>query len=305
MDKPLISIIIPFYNTGDSLISLLKRLLTDKYENLQIICVDDKSTDDSFVTVKKFIKYEKNVLLLQNSHNGGASSARNLALSRMLGKYVVFIDSDDSVSENYITDLVDSIENKKSIMAVCGICQNYLHERKKINKFTDKAPERGKDEPLKDYVLRTMCVDARLYSSINKIYRADIIKRYKIRFDEELNFAEDTKFVLEYLRHCPSKSEISYVRKPNYIYNYGTVTSTVISSSLLWRNWKQSYKTIQDWYGQAKDLKTQKEFKKLLLRFKISHALAVERSALPYSEKKKYATGPELLGAKIIMKLKK
>ena len=305
MNKPLVSIIIPFYNTGDTLVPLLKKLLVDKYQNLEIICIDDLSSDDSYVAVKNFCKHEKRVILLQNPHNGGASSARNLGLAKASGDYVCFIDSDDEVSPNFISDLVAQIEKSNSVLTVCGFCQNYLHSRKKVYKFTDEAPARLENERLKDYVLRTMSRDARLYSGVNKIYRGDIIRRYKIRFDEDIDFAEDTKFVLEYLGHCKDKDTISYVPKPHYIYNYGTTTSTIANSSLLWRNWLQSYTTIRAWYGKKKSFKTRINFFKLLLRFKISHALAVARSPLVKNEKKKFATGLELFLASIILKLKK
>ncbi len=76
MEKKLVSIIIPFYNTGDSLVILLANLITDKYPNLEIICVDDASTDDSYAKVSKFARGKKMITFLHNKHNGGSASAR-------------------------------------------------------------------------------------------------------------------------------------------------------------------------------------------------------------------------------------
>ena len=305
MNQKLVSIIIPFYNTGDSLIVLLAKLITDRYSNLEIICVDDASTDDSYAKISKFARDKKTITVLRNKHNGGSASARNLALKQFSGEYVIFVDSDDTVSDDFISEMVEDIEKSGAVLTTCGFCQNYLHDRKKVLKYVDAPIERKNGEKLSDYVLRMIGGDARLYSSVNKIFRGDIIRKNKLRFDDELNFAEDTKFVFEYLSHCDEDDELSFIEKPLYIYNYGTETSTVAKSSLLWRNWIQSYKTMQNWYGEKRSIKARFYFAKLLMRFKVSHALAVARSPLSSAEKKKYASGLELLGAKLLLAIKK
>ena len=79
MKTPLVSIIIPVYNTGESCIELLKCLYKSTYKNIEIICIDDGSTDDSYKVISDFIKNRKNIIL-KKQKNAGASAARNAGL---------------------------------------------------------------------------------------------------------------------------------------------------------------------------------------------------------------------------------
>ena len=102
--KPLISVIIPIYNTGDSAVKLLDKLTKQSYENLEIICVDDGSKDGSFDLVTEFIRQSKlknknlNMTILRQK-NQGAAGARNLGLKKASGEYVTFSESDDEVKK--------------------------------------------------------------------------------------------------------------------------------------------------------------------------------------------------------------
>ena len=85
-----------------------------------------------------------------------------------------------------------------------------------------------------------------MYSSVNKLYHAKIAKTLK--FDESLKFAEDTHFVLNYLKKSPGK--IKFVLDPLYVYNFGTETSTISQTALSWQNWQASYGFLKSWLGK-------------------------------------------------------
>ena len=174
---------------------------------------------------------------------------------------------------------------------------------------------RQAEESFKCYILRLLASDGRLYSSVNKLYRADIIKKSHLKFDETLNFAEDTKFVLDYLaaaekisteptspitepdanpEHSATKPalqsaiDICFVLEPLYIYNYGTSTSTVATSSLDWKNWQISFYNLQAWLGPHPSTSEKSQLTRVHHRWRISHALAVARSDQSFHEKAQY-----------------
>jgi glycosyltransferase involved in cell wall biosynthesis len=301
----MISIIIPFYNTGESCAQLVKQLLNDKQRDIEIICVDDSSTDDSLKIVNTICKKDKRAKTVHQEKNQGSAAARNRGLEEATGDYVVFLDSDDDVAELFLTKMLEGILTENSVLAVCGIRQNYLHTGKIVDKFTTPASEQKDNETWEEYILRLMIEDAHLYSCVNKIYKRKFIKAGKVHFDTELDFAEDTKFVLDYLKQAGKEKDahIEFIPDPLYTYNYGTPTSVVSESSLIWDNWQKNYEDIVNWAGSRSE-KTQKYLKKLRLRFKISHALAVARSKKSFRKKCHYENPFVLICAKVIVALR-
>ena len=316
--KPLISVIIPIYNTGDSAVKLLNKLTKQSYENLEIICVDDGSKDGSFDLVAEFIRQSKlknknlNMTILRQK-NQGAAGARNLGLKKASGEYVTFIDSDDEVKKTHIEDLLKSLEkDPRDALSVCGYVYRRLRMQTEKKFFTNEIWTGVEDVNFRAYILSLLASDGRMYAAINKMFRLSVIKKAKVEFPVGWDFAEDTMFVLRYLKAAEEAdfNRIGMVLKANYIYNYGTETSTVVSSSMKFSNWQKSFQNITKWAEDKKDsaeikkLK-QKWLKKLYLRFKISHALAVARSAMPLTKKWKYLNPVVLPLASLAAKIRK
>ena len=316
--KPLISVIIPIYNTGDSAVKLLDKLTKQSYENLEIICVDDGSKDGSFDLVAEFIRQSKlknknlNMTILRQK-NQGAAGARNLGLKKASGEYVTFIDSDDEVKKTHIEDLLKSLEKEpRNALSVCGYVYRRLRMQTEKDFFTNEIWTGLEEVNFRAYILSLLASDGRMYAAINKMFRLSVIKKAKVEFPVGWDFAEDTMFVLRYLKAAEEAgfNRIGMVLKANYIYNYGTETSTVASSSMKFNNWQKSFQNITKWAEdkndstEIKNLK-QKWLKKLYLRFKISHALAVARSAMPLTKKWKYLNPLVLPFASLAAKIRK
>lgn len=104
MNDDLISVIVPVYNAHEYLDKCLSSIVNQEYENLEIILVNDGSTDDSPEICRAFAEKDSRIKFY-SKENGGQASARNYALDRMTGKYVTFIDSDDWVTPNYCREL--------------------------------------------------------------------------------------------------------------------------------------------------------------------------------------------------------
>lgn len=109
--NPLVSIILPIYNMSNYLKSCLDSLLDQTYTNLEIICVDDGSTDDSYELLTNFRKKDNRIKIIKKD-NGGQASARNLGLKSSHGDYIMFVDPDDTVEKDFVfSPLTEAINN--------------------------------------------------------------------------------------------------------------------------------------------------------------------------------------------------
>lgn len=318
-----ISVIIPVYNTGKSAIKLILKITKSTYKKLELIVVDDGSTDDSLLLLKEFarqykIKFKgKTVpeIRIFTKSNNGVSSARNLGISKATGKYISFVDSDDSIDEKFYEKMYKEItryenlksRDLKSALAVSGVHYTRINTKHAKNIYLNKVKGRMPDETFKDFILRLMYTDGRLYAVTNKLFRADIIKHFEVTFDESMTFAEDTKFVLNYLNFANRVhyTRIEFILEPLYFYNYGTPTSIVGDSSLSWGNWLKSYRDFEKFAGNKPTKLTKKYLKKIFMRWKVSHALAVARSKQSFGHKCQHVSFFKLVPAEIIVKFRR
>ncbi len=244
-DEPLVSVIIPVWNTAERVGKLLKELFDQTYPNLEIIAIDDGSSDNSLPILLALAKNEPRLKVI-HQENAGVSAARNRGIEVATGEYLVFVDSDDNVAPEYIQELVVAMErNPRAVLALTGKTYNKLYENKSVEIFAKKRRPRRKRERLSHYTIYLMILDGRMYSMTSKIFRADIIRQYNIRLEEGRDFAEDTKFTIDYL--AAKDGEIIFIPRPLYIYNFGTETSLVQKSSLKWSNWEKSYQDLAEW----------------------------------------------------------
>ncbi len=305
---PLVSIIIPVYNTGENCLKLLERLLNSTYTNIEIICIDDGSKDNSYNAIKKFAKNYNNIIV-RKQKNSGPSAARNAGIKLAKGEFISFIDSDDYVRQDFIEKLIKSYDDKSVIIASSGIQYNRLIKGKVFNNFVKPVRKRRKHENVADYILYLMRVDGRMYSAVTKLFKREIIVKNNLHFDEKADFAEDTRFVLDYiaaaiLQH-KKDAKIAFVYNPLYIYNYGTETSTVAKSSLKWENWQNSYIYLKQWSKKNGGHRAPYRRYIIKLRWRVSHALAVARANISHKEKRRYINGVELFFANILVRFRK
>lgn len=307
MKNPLVSIIIPIYNTGTFCLKLLEALLKSTYRNIEIICVDDGSTDGSFNIIKNFIK-NKDGIVLKKQKNSGASAARNAGMKLASGDWIAFIDSDDLVDATFIEKLVLAYDDN-TILANVALLYKRIATNASYSDFMKVLRPKKTHENIKEYVTYSMLFDGRLYGVINKLFRRDIITENELSFDTSLDFAEDTKFVLDYIdvaiKYYPEDATLKSIYEPLYIYNFGTETSIVAKSSLDWKNWKKSYDNLKNWANDSPSPTMRVRLCLILCRWRISHALAVARSEISRSEKKKYLNSLELFMSNILVKIRK
>ena len=128
MDKeqPLISVIVPVYNVEKYLKKCVNSITSQTYENLEILLVDDGSTDLSGQICNEFEKNDARIKVIHKK-NGGLSDARNAGLDRAKGQYYAFIDSDDYIQDNTIEIMLNAVKKNKSEISVCNMIR-FLEE---------------------------------------------------------------------------------------------------------------------------------------------------------------------------------
>lgn len=130
----LISVIIPVYNVENYLIDCVVSVIKQTYRNIEIVIVDDGSTDTSSSICDRFAKKFDNIKVIHKP-NGGLSDARNVGIENSCGKYLFFLDSDDIIQSDCLAELYEALINNKADIAVTNLCSLYIENQKVITKF--------------------------------------------------------------------------------------------------------------------------------------------------------------------------
>ncbi|PKD43280.1 glycosyltransferase [Rhodohalobacter barkolensis] len=180
-----ISLIIPIYNVEKYLEKCLLSVANQEYENLEVILVNDGSTDSSREIAKKFTDANDHFKLI-NQKNRGRSGARNRGLKEASGKYVIFLDSDDFIDRQMISKLYQQITKHNADIAKCGYLM-FENQTKKIKKFRIDMPKVTVIETGKDMMMTYLNgkIDMVVW---NAIYRRGLFD--KIRFPEGLEYED-------------------------------------------------------------------------------------------------------------------
>lgn len=269
-----VSIVVPIYNTAKYLPACLDSILAQTHQDLEIILIDDGSTDESGQIADTYAKKDKRIKVIHQK-NAGQSSARNRGIKEAKGEYIGFVDSDDLIEPEFVSSLLKLYDGKTSI-AVCGNQYRRLKENTSKNLYQSPLKPRGKNESKKAYIVKLLVKDGRMYACHDKLFNKEYIDTHHLLFDTNLNFAEDTKFVLDYLSYA--KGEIAYDMTPLYIYNFGTDTSTIRSTATDWKNWQKQYEDLKTWLGKNPSIREKFWLHTVKLRWRVSHVRSKRRA---------------------------
>lgn len=206
-----ISIIVPVYNVDKYLDKCIDSLINQTIEEIELIFINDGSTDDSFNILNKYKNNRKIIVI--NQENRGVSYARNKGIDIATGEYIGFVDPDDIVNNNMFEIMYNAAKCNNSDMIICDYFEIDETKNKRIIKKQDINGEDSFDilrQVLNNFI--TIQNNGYLW---NKIFRADIIKKNNICFDKNITICEDVLFNLNFLRIA---NKINYVKKPLYSY---------------------------------------------------------------------------------------
>ena len=179
----LISVIIPVYNVKKYLRRCVKGVLAQTYKNLEVILVDDGSTDGSSELCDELFNTDKRIVVF-HKQNGGLSSARNYGVRAANGDYICFIDSDDTVDEDYVETLHDIIVKYKVKLAICSHRVIYEGHKTSIDMGTGES---GKIDS-KTIIQRLLYADGIDTSTWAKMFTKDVLLKHP--FPEGRNFED-------------------------------------------------------------------------------------------------------------------
>lgn len=205
-----VSVIISCFNSSKPLIPLLDSVFNQDYENFEVIAVDDCSTDNTYEVLKTYAKNRQNMTVLHLEKNKGLSSGRNAGYEKASGEYILFCDSDDVVTSDYISTLVKNMEEQKADLSICN-----------FKRIKEQGKKRGQNKHKLMIFEKEKCVEELFRQKTfdicvwNKLYKKEILDKFNIRFNEDVLYAEDIGFNYNYFKHC---DKIVYDKKVCYFY---------------------------------------------------------------------------------------
>ena len=219
MDNELISVIIPVYNVEQYLEKCIDSIINETYKNLEIILVDDGSTDNSGKLCDLLAKKDSRIVVY-HKENGGLSSARNFGIDKANGEFIGFIDSDDYIDNDMYETLHNLIKKDKSDVSMCGLYNIYANRKdsqvKEVKKYLMNAEEAIQ-----------MVLDSKITSvtAVNKLYRKEIFN--DLRYDLGKT-SEDAFIIVRLLDKCNLIS-VTNERKYYYYHRANSITKKPFS----------------------------------------------------------------------------
>lgn len=214
-NKKLVSIVVPVYNVEMYLPACLDSLIGQTYGTIEILLVDDGSTDESGKICDAYAAKDSRIRVCHKK-NQGVSSARNTGIEMTGGEYLIFVDPDDCVHRQMVELYVNCM--RKTGTLLCDITIN----KDELNSNHNREDECKQEEVLYEDFMQLFYRDY-INSPVNKFYKSEIIKKNHIRFPENMSLGEDLLFNLAYLRCADRVCRIIHV--PLYYYRNDRIGS--------------------------------------------------------------------------------
>lgn len=196
MSNPLISVVIPVYNTAPYLEKCLESVVNQTYQNLQIIIINDGSTDNSAEICQKFSEKDDRIEFI-NKQNEGVSIARNIGIEKSKGEWIYFLDSDDFIDLNMFEYLIETVFKKE-----CDVIQFGIRSFKNNQLVSERLPSNNKEyTDLRKFIEENQL---KPISAWLHLIHTSLVKNNSLYFNENLKHGEDMLFMY---------STYSYARK--------------------------------------------------------------------------------------------
>ena len=237
-----VSIIIPVYNVEQYIKQCLDSVINQTLKDIEIICIDDKSTDNSLQILKEYKQKDSRIVLIEHNNNLGVSASRNDAINIAKGEYIIFLDSDDFLELNYC-EILFNIAKQNNLKLVYNTNVKYYISENKIKKRSHANLPNNK----------LLYIDSK---NINKLYwsacqimvKRDILKSEHITFPL-IQIAEDLYFNKILYSYIYTNNEpLATTNKTTYYYRkqsnstltskISTTTDEIKSINLIYENYK-------------------------------------------------------------------
>ncbi len=207
---PKVSIIVPFYNVEGYIEKCLDTLVNQTLKDIEIILVNDGSTDRSIEIVNKFLRRYPEKLVYLEKENGGLSDARNYAIPYTKGEYIAFLDSDDYVEKDMYEEMYNMAKKENSDMVECNFYWEY--------------PDKQKEDIGTIYHGKNEMIEKIRVVAWNKLIKREILEKSEVRFPKGYRY-EDTEFTYKLI---PYIEKVSFLKKPciHYVQREGSISNS-------------------------------------------------------------------------------
>lgn len=214
---PLVSVIVPAYNSSKYIEDCVQSVLNQTFKDFELIIINDGSTDNTLEIINNLSKTDNRIKIFSQK-NSGVSSARNLGLKKAKGKYITFLDSDDTLVDTALSSLISEINDNVDFV-ICSL--------REIHFSTVDLPFNRKIFINKEQIKNNFIeISPNIIKPCANLYRKSIIDDYNITFPSDIPFGEDHIFNLEYLKY----TEKAVVISDKIVYNYMILHSNTCSA---------------------------------------------------------------------------
>ena len=261
-----VSIIIPVYNVENYIEECLNSIKNQSYKNIEIILIDDGSTDQSGYICEKFKKEDNRIIVFHQS-NSGVSTARNKGLELAKGDYIMFVDPDDYLNRDFIKIMINNFVNSEIV--ICGYYEKYVNSEN-IHKITDDIKVINQKEAI------NLLFDRKYYNGYlwNKIFLKKIIKDNGIQFNKNIHMCEDLLFVTQYMIKCTNVTLL-----PNSLYYY-----RIRNSSMVFNKNSNKFISLFDAYKEILILLKKYDINSINFRYTLVWDIYVHRKKISIQE---------------------
>lgn len=253
MSTPLITIIVPVYNTDKYLRKCIESILSQSFTDWECILVDDGSTDGSPQICDDYAKRDNRIKVF-HKENGGVSSARNVGLRNAMGDYICFVDSDDYITPNHLFDFAHNASNSDIVFQGYTLVEG---EVERSNSFTENV-QIAKTGIEIDNLLMTITELIGFIATI--CIKTDVIKNNNITFNESIHFREDELFTFNILAKVSS-----VVLLPGTSYHYQKTLTGLSSQYYPTNSLLRTLVCLQESINQLKEFPKFKQYQTIIL----------------------------------------
>ena len=291
---PKLSIIVPVYNVSSYLKNCIESLISQTYEDIEIILIDDGSKDNSGEICEEYAKQDGRIIF-KHQNNSGVSVARNEGLNLANGEWITFVDGDDYVEKEFCKKILTAVET--TLAEVIFFSYFTLKNNKKIFSQPFVLPE-GDISKYKDYIQKkiiTQYYDNKIINtsasagtSWGKIIRKTVLDRYAIQYSQGLMRAQDTVFWLNVIEKT---TKIFFLNLPLYYYRIND--SSITSGNKFIPDSKEQFgKLLKEYQLFIKNNNKDKEYEKAfnirtltVLKWHMIHNFFHSQNPKSYNEK--------------------
>ncbi|RFM29570.1 glycosyltransferase family 2 protein [Deminuibacter soli] len=202
-----ISIIIPVYNTEIYIAQCLRSILDQPYSNLEVVLINDGSTDRSPGICEEFAAAD-NRIVYRSIPNQGVSNARNMGLQLATGDYVLFVDSDDAVDPGCLNTIADALADNAADVLTFKFRRQFGDD--KVENFPDYKTDTLSHADIAAYFSNVDCLPFFWYV-VRRLHKLAFLKKHNIQFSTDITWGEDTLFNFEVFSYFPENRMINKV----------------------------------------------------------------------------------------------